>query len=262
MHRRPEGKLNTSRTLQRRDVLKGMGVAGAAILASRIPGVASAAAATMHTVGTASMPFELPALPYAFDALEPYIDALTMEIHHDRHHAAYTNNLNTALAPHEALLGGRSAEDLLRNLASLPADIQTAVRNNGGGYVNHNLFWEVMAPGPSTPPAVLLGKIEATFGSFDTFKTAFADAAAKRFGSGWAWLVVDGFGSLQVYSTANQDSPYMSLHVPILGLDVWEHAYYLKYQNKRADYVTAFWNVVNWDAVAQKYDAALGMMPI
>jgi superoxide dismutase, Fe-Mn family len=204
------------------------------------------------------MPFELPALPYPTDALEPHIDARTMEIHHGKHHATYTSNLNAALEEHPELKG-KSAEDLLRGFDSLPTDIQTAVRNNGGGYVNHNLFWEIMGPdGGGRPSGDLAAAIDKAFGSFDAFKSAIADAAAKRFGSGWAWLVVDGDGSagLQVYSTANQDSPLMAGHTPIFGVDVWEHAYYLNYQNRRPDYVTAFWNVVNWDAVAAKYAEA------
>jgi superoxide dismutase, Fe-Mn family len=204
------------------------------------------------------MAFELPALPYAPNALEPHIDARTMEIHHGKHHATYTNNLNAALEGHPEL-AGKGAEELLRGFDSLPSDIQTAVRNNGGGFVNHNLFWEVMGPGGGgAPSGGLASAIGKSFGSFDAFKDALSDAAVKRFGSGWAWLVVDGDGNLQVYSTANQDSPYMSGHTPILGLDVWEHAYYLNYQNRRPDYVAAFWNVVNWEAVAARYEAAVG----
>ncbi len=204
------------------------------------------------------MPFELPALPYPTDALEPHVDARTMEIHHGKHHATYTNNLNAALESHSEL-ADRSAEDLLRGFDALPSDVQTAVRNNGGGFVNHNLFWEIMSPhGGGTPSGSLASAIDRAFGSFDDFKSAFEDAAIKRFGSGWAWLVVDGDGALQVYSTANQDSPYMSGHTPILGLDVWEHAYYLHYQNRRPDYVKAFWNVVDWNAVSSKFEAARG----
>ena len=204
------------------------------------------------------MAFDLPTLPYPTDALEPHVDARTMEIHHGKHHATYTNNLNAALEAHSEL-AGRSAEDLLRGFDALPADVQTAVRNNGGGFVNHNLFWEVMSPdGGGAPSGALAAAIDAAFGSFDDFKATFGDAAVKRFGSGWAWLVVDGDGALQVYSTANQDSPYMSGHTPVLGLDVWEHAYYLHYQNRRPDYVKAFWNVVDWNAVAAKWEAAKG----
>jgi superoxide dismutase, Fe-Mn family len=204
------------------------------------------------------MAFELPALPYPTDALEPHVDARTMEIHHGKHHAAYTNNLNAALEGHPALQE-RSIEELLSGFDHLPSDIQTAVRNNGGGYANHNLFWEVMSPqGGGRPSGELAAAIDEAFGSFDAFQASFSDAAAKRFGSGWAWLVVDGDGALQVYSTANQDSPFMSGHTPILGLDVWEHAYYLNYQNRRPDYVKAFWNVIDWGKVGELYAAAKG----
>lgn len=202
------------------------------------------------------MAFELPALPYPVNALEPHVDARTMEIHHGKHHATYTNNLNAALEAHPALQQ-RSIEELLRGFDALPSDVQTAVRNNGGGYANHNLFWEVMSPQGGGQPGGELGTaIDEVFGTFEAFQAAFADAAAKRFGSGWAWLVVDGDGALQVYSTANQDSPFMSGHTPVLGLDVWEHAYYLNYQNRRPDYVKAFWNVVDWDKVGALYAAA------
>jgi Fe-Mn family superoxide dismutase len=202
------------------------------------------------------MSFELPPLPYDYNALEPYISANTMRFHHDKHHAAYTNNLNAAIAKHPEL-AEVSAEDLLRRLDTLPEDIRTTVRNNGGGYVNHNLFWEIMGPGGGGEPSgELAAAIAATFGSFEAFKNQFSSAAANRFGSGWAWLVVDENGKLAVYSTANQDSPYMSNHIPILGLDVWEHAYYLDYQNRRPDYIAAFWNVINWRAVEAKYAAA------
>ena len=198
-------------------------------------------------------PFKLPELGYAFDALEPHIDAKTMEIHHGKHHAAYTNNLNTALEKHPDL-HNREAEDLIRNLNAVPEDIRTAVRNNGGGFINHTLFWDIMRPGGANQPSGGLAKaIDGTFGSFDTFKEAVAKAAAGRFGSGWAWLVVDAGGKLQVTSTPNQDNPITDGLQPILGVDVWEHAYYLKYQNRRPDYVTAWWNVVNWDAVAARY---------
>ena len=202
------------------------------------------------------MAFELPPLPYAFDALEPNIDARTMEIHHDKHHAGYTNNLNKALEGQDDL-ASMSIEDILRKIKSVPDSIRTAVQNNGGGFANHSLFWTVMSPnGGGTPSGDLGNAINSTFGSFDEFKSAFSGAAGTRFGSGWAWLVVDGSGSLKVYSTANQDSPYMQGDTPILGLDVWEHAYYLNYQNRRPDYVSAFWNVVDWDAVSQRYAAA------
>lgn len=202
------------------------------------------------------MAFKLPDLPYATDALEPHFDARTMEIHHDKHHAAYTNNLNAAIEKHPEL-AGKSAEELVADISALPADIQGAVQNNGGGFLNHNLFWEVVGPNAGgAPSGDLASAIDAKFGSFDAFKETFAAAAATRFGSGWAWLVVTKDGGVDVYSTANQDSPLMQGDTPVLGLDVWEHAYYLNYQNRRPDYIAAFWNVVNWDAVAAKYAAA------
>ncbi|HRN19127.1 MAG: superoxide dismutase [Trueperaceae bacterium] len=202
------------------------------------------------------MAFKLPDLPYATNALEPHIDARTMEIHHDKHHAAYTNNLNAAIEKHPEL-ANKSAEELVSNVAGLPEDIRTAVQNNGGGYLNHNLFWEIMGPkGGGVPSGALAAAIDKAFGSFAAFQEKFAAAAASRFGSGWAWLVVTGSGGLKVYSTANQDSPLMQGDKPVLGLDVWEHAYYLHYQNRRPDYVKAFWNVVDWHAVAAKFDAA------
>lgn len=201
------------------------------------------------------MAHELPPLPYAHDALEPHIDTQTMQIHHGKHHAAYVANLNKALesAPD---LQGKSAEDLIRNLAAVPEGIRTAVRNNGGGHVNHTLFWSLMAPNAGGAPAGALAEaITAAFGSFDEFKAKFEAAGLGRFGSGWAWLVVKG-GKLEIMSTANQDNPIMDGLTAILGVDVWEHAYYLKYQNRRADYLKAWWNVVNWTAVAKLYEAA------
>ncbi len=198
------------------------------------------------------MAHELPALPYAHDALEPHIDAKTMEIHHGKHHQAYINNLNNAIAGNAAL-EGTSIEALVSDLDAVPADIRGAVRNNGGGHANHSLFWTVMGPGQGgAPSGDLAAAIDAAFGSLDAFKDEFAKAAATRFGSGWAWLVVDG-GKLAVVSTPNQDTPLSEGKKPILGLDVWEHAYYLNYQNRRPDYVAAFWNVVNWDRVAELY---------
>ncbi|MRG27901.1 superoxide dismutase [Laceyella tengchongensis] len=200
--------------------------------------------------------FELPALPYAFDALEPHIDAQTMEIHHDRHHATYVNNLNAALEGVE--VSATSVEALISNLDALPENVRTAVRNNGGGHANHSLFWEILSPnGGGEPTGEVAQAIKDTFGDFDSFKKQFTDAAAKRFGSGWAWLVVKD-GKLAVTSTPNQDSPLMEGATPILGLDVWEHAYYLKYQNKRPAYIEAFWNVVNWEEVNKRYLAARG----
>jgi Fe-Mn family superoxide dismutase len=202
------------------------------------------------------MAHTLPPLPYPTDALEPYIDKMTMEIHHGRHHKAYVDNLNKALesAPE---LQNKSVEDLLRNFKSVPANIQNAVRNNGGGHANHTLFWEIMGPNTGgLPTGEMAGAIQAAFGDFDQFKAKIKEAAVGRFGSGWAWLVVGADRKLQVLSTANQDSPLMDGQTPILGLDVWEHAYYLKYQNKRADYVDQWWNVVNWNAVADRFAKA------
>ncbi|WNQ12102.1 superoxide dismutase [Paenibacillus aurantius] len=202
------------------------------------------------------MAHQLPALPYPNNALEPHIDAQTMEIHHDRHHNTYVTNLNAALesAPE---LQDKSIEDLISDLNSVPESIRTAVRNNGGGHANHSLFWEVIGPnGGGQPTGAIAQAIDSELGGFDAFKEAFAKAATTRFGSGWAWLTVDKSGKLGVSSTPNQDSPLMEGLTPILGLDVWEHAYYLKYQNKRPDYIGAFWNVVNWDAVNQRYEAA------
>jgi Fe-Mn family superoxide dismutase len=202
------------------------------------------------------MAFELPALPYDYNALEPHIDARTMEIHHTKHHQAYINKANAALEKHSDL-AKKSIEDILRDLNSVPEDIRTAIRNNGGGHANHSLFWTVMGPGAGgQPDGELATAVEAAFGSFDKFKDEFSQAAATRFGSGWAWLSRKKDGGLVVTSTPNQDSPLSDGLTPILGLDVWEHAYYLKYQNKRPDYVAAFWNVVNWDAVAKRFAAA------
>ena len=201
------------------------------------------------------MAFTLPALPYAFNALEPHIDARTMEIHHGKHHNAYVTNLNNALAG--TALENMSLEEILRNMDQVPADKKTAVQNNGGGHHNHTLFWNIMSPnGGGEPGEALEAAIAGKFGSVADFKAKFTQAATTRFGSGWAWLVVKADGSLDVYSTANQDSPLMQGDTPILGLDVWEHAYYLNYQNRRPDYITAFWNVLNWEAVAANYAAA------
>ena len=199
------------------------------------------------------MAFELPALPYAHDALEPHIDARTMEVHHGKHHQAYVDNANKALAG--TALETASAEDVVARLGELPEDKRTAVRNNAGGHANHSLFWQVMTPnGGGAPSGALAAAIDAAFGGLDAFKEAFAAAGMTRFGSGWAWLVKTGDG-VSVTSTPNQDSPLMDGVTPLLGLDVWEHAYYLNYQNRRADYVAAFWNVVNWDEVARRFAA-------
>lgn len=204
------------------------------------------------------MAFNLPDLPYDFGALEPHIDARTMEIHHDKHHAAYVNNLNAAIEKHSDL-GDWSLEKLLTDINSVPEDIRGAVRNHGGGHANHSLFWEIMSPnGGGEPSGDLADAINSTFGSFNDFKEKLSAAAGGQFGSGWGWLTVDGSGSLQVESSANQDSPLMQGRTPILGVDVWEHAYYLKYQNVRPDYIKAWWNTINWDAVASRYQSAKG----
>ena len=201
------------------------------------------------------MAFELPKLPYAEDALEPHIDKETMNIHHTRHHNTYVTNLNNALAGNEELLS-KSVEEVISNLDAVPEAARTAVRNNGGGHANHSLFWTILSPnGGGAPTGELADAINSKFGSFESFKEEFTKAATTRFGSGWAWLAVNN-GELEVTSTPNQDSPLMEGKTPILGLDVWEHAYYLKYQNKRPDYIGAFWNVVNWDEVAKRYNAA------
>ncbi len=197
--------------------------------------------------------YELPALKFDFAALEPAIDARTMEIHHDKHHAAYVNNLNKAFESAPEFYG-RQIEQVLREITKVPESIRTAVRNNGGGHANHTLFWEVLTPGgKKAPSGAMLAELEKTFTSLDAFQEKFTAAATTRFGSGWAWLVLDGDKKLQVYSTANQDSPLMDGHAPILGLDVWEHAYYLNYQNRRPDYIKAFWSVVNWSFVEQEF---------
>ncbi len=201
------------------------------------------------------MPFELPPLPYAFDALEPHIDARTMEIHHDKHHQGYVTKANAALEGTK--FAAMPVEDVLRNIDELPQDIRQGVINNAGGHANHSLFWQIMGPGGGGEPTGALAEaINAKFGSFDKFKEEFSSAGAGRFGSGWAWLVVDGGGELRVMNTLNQDSPLMEGHSPILGLDVWEHAYYLKYQNLRPKYIEAWWNVVDWNRVAELYDKA------
>jgi Fe-Mn family superoxide dismutase len=199
------------------------------------------------------MAHELPPLPYDYDALEPHIDAQTMQIHHDKHHAAYVNNLNAALANYPDLQD-KSAEDLVKNLNSVPEAIRTAVRNNAGGHVNHTMFWKIMGPnGGGAPTGAIAAAINEAFGDFETFKTQFNEAGTKRFGSGWAWLVRGSDGKLAVISTANQDNPMSDGQYPIMGNDVWEHAYYLKYQNRRPDYLAAWWNVVNWDEVNRRF---------
>ena len=202
------------------------------------------------------MAFELPPLPYDYNALEPYIDTQTMQIHHDKHHQAYVTNLNNALQGQDQL-ASMSVDDLLRNINQVPDSIRTAVRNNAGGHSNHTMFWNIMKPNSGgQPTGDLASAIQQVFGSFDAFKAALNDAGTKRFGSGWAWLVLDSSGKLQVISTANQDSPLMDGLYPVMGNDVWEHAYYLKYQNRRPEYLNAWWNVVNWDEVARRYEQA------
>lgn len=202
------------------------------------------------------MAHELPDLPYGYDALEPYISAQIMQLHHDKHHATYVKNLNDALAKHPEL-ESKSAEDLLKNLSSIPEDIRTAVRNNGGGHVNHSMFWQIMKPqGGGTATGAIADAINSTFGDFESFKTKFNDAGAKQFGSGWAWLVHSKAGKLEVTSTPNQDNPLSEGHYPILGNDVWEHAYYLQYQNRRPEYLTAWWNTINWEEVNRRFKQA------
>ena len=199
------------------------------------------------------MAFEVPPLPYEYNALEPYIDTQTMQLHHDKHHAAYVNNLNNALQ-NQSQLASWTVEDLVQRINEVPESIRTAVRNNAGGHINHSMFWQIMKPNGGGEPTGELGSaIQQAFGSFDQFKAAFNDAGVKRFGSGWTWLVLDRSGKLQVISTANQDSPMMDGMFPVMGNDVWEHAYYLKYQNRRPDYLAAWWNVVNWDEIVHRY---------
>lgn len=200
------------------------------------------------------MAFELPKLPYSYDALEPYIDSLTMEIHYNKHHGGYVSKLNAALEKHPELRN-KDIEDLLKDLDNLPQDIRLAIRNNGGGHYNHSIFWSIMGPnGGGSPSGKLSENIVKTFGGFDKFKEEFSSEAASRFGSGWAWLVMDKNGHLSIISTPNQDNPITFGLKPILGIDVWEHAYYLKYQNMRADYIQAWWNVVNWEEVQNRYE--------
>jgi superoxide dismutase, Fe-Mn family len=205
------------------------------------------------------MAFEVPPLPYPYEALEPYIDTETMHLHHDKHHQAYVTNLNNALQGQSEQLASYSVDDLVKNIAQVPDSIRMAVQNNGGGHANHSMFWQIMKPnGGGAPTGDLASAIDQAFGSFDQFKDTFNKAGLARFGSGWAWLVLNQNGQLQVVSTANQDSPSMTGMYPVMGNDVWEHAYYLKYKNVRADYLNAWWNVVNWDEVARRYQQARG----
>lgn len=252
--------MHSPSSLSRREVLKNLGAGAALIglgaLGSKAQAAAAPAAPAASPAPAAAPagPFTLPKLAYAYDALEPHIDARTMEIHHSKHHQAYINNANTALKDH-ADLAALSGIQILQRLPSVPDAIRTAVRNNVGGHVNHSFFWEILGPGATAPSGALAAAINQTFGSLDAFKTQFATASTGRFGSGWAWLTVRA-GKLTIESTANQDSPLSDGAVPVLGLDVWEHAYYLKYQNVRADYVKAFWNVVNWRKVEANFAAA------
>ena len=248
----PDGPLyNVSRNIA--NATKKDAAAGAVFCPADSP--RPAVAAVSSTKEPTPMAYTLPALPYPTNALEPHIDARTMEIHHTKHHQAYINNVNTALEAHPAL-AAKSVEDVIRDLAAVPEAIRTTVRNNGGGHANHSLFWTIMGPGGGGEPSGTLGEaIKSTFGTFATFKEQFSKAATTRFGSGWAWLSVDK-GKLVVESTANQDNPISEGRTPILGIDVWEHAYYLNYQNRRPDYISAFYNVINWTEVARRLAAA------
>lgn len=245
--------------LNRRDFLILLGATtGAAALGVLPPAQASASIPGGGTKQSGTKDaIKLDPLPYAYDALEPHIDAATMKFHHDNHYATYIKNLNAALNKHPELKS-KSTEDLLRDLNSVPEDIRTVVRNNGGGYVNHKMFWEIMGPNAGgSPTGKIADAINASFGSFDAFKQQFNDAGTKRFGSGWAWLVRNKDGKLQITSTPNQDSPFSDGLYPILGNDVWEHAYYLKYQYRRPDYLNAWWNVVNWNEVNKRFARSL-----
>ncbi len=245
--------MNVPDSLSRRDVLKSLG-AGAAVLGLGAIAGQATAGEPVKTSAT-PQPFSLPKLGYAYGALEPHLDARTMEIHHSKHHQAYITNANNALAGQPSLQK-LAAEEILRSLGSVPDSVRTVLRNNVGGHVNHSFFWRVIGPNGGGAPRGAVGQaITKTFGSFDGFKIQFGEAAMKRFGSGWAWLALKS-DKLEITSTANQDSPLSEGSVPLLGLDVWEHAYYLNYQNRRADYIAAFWNVVNWEQVAGNYAAA------
>jgi Fe-Mn family superoxide dismutase len=240
-------------TLSRRRILSmlGTGVLGTGTVMLALPGYTDSAQAVELAPDVPE--FTVPPLSYAYEALEPYIDRQTMQIHHDRHHAAYVKNLNRAIANHPELRG-RSLESLLKDLGSVPQDIRLTVRNNGGGHLNHSLFWESMAPNAGgEPDGAIAAAIQTTFGTFANFKQQFNQAGLSQFGSGWVWLAVKNGGRLQVMSTANQDSPLMQGYVPILGNDVWEHAYYLSYQNRRNEYLDAWWNVVNWQVVNRRF---------
>lgn len=256
---RPVEQKITAHRFNRRQFLTAVGLGSIASLVAascaRRAGTASIKPLEMDQSTTSPVNglFQLPPLPYAYNALEPHIDELTMQLHHSRHHQTYVDNLNDALANHPDWRQ-RNLMDVLKNLALLPQEIRTKVRNNGGGHLNHTIFWSTLGPGKGGTPTGELGNaIAATFGSFDAMKAQMSNAAASVFGSGWAWLVANPQRKLQIVSTANQDTPYTEGVVPLVGIDVWEHAYYLKYQNSRADYISAWWNVVNWDAVAQRF---------
>lgn len=243
-------------TTSRRSFLVGAAATIAAVWTLPIAGqTATTSPASTGTDTSNGGPYKLPPLPYGYDALEPHIDVQTMRIHHDKHHAGYVTKLNAAVAGSD--LASKSVEELLRDLGSVPESKRTDVRNNGGGHANHTMFWEIMTPGGAKSPAgELADAINSKFDDFDGFKKAFEEAGSKRFGSGWVWLVKpQGQSGLEVISTPNQDSPLLEGHQPIMGNDVWEHAYYLKYQNKRGDYLKAWWNVVNWDKVAERFAA-------
>jgi superoxide dismutase, Fe-Mn family len=237
--------------MHRRSFVFGLGTIGGISLLGQSPASLFAA----ELAATTPAPFKLPKLTYAYNALEPHIDRRTMEIHHSKHHAAYVTNLNKALAPYPKLQG-KTVEALLQELEQLPTEIRTVVRNNGGGHLNHSMFWQIMGPKGGGQPMGQIGRaIATTFGSFAAFQQKFEEAGMKRFGSGWAWLVKDRAGKLQITSTANQDSPILIGDRPILGNDLWEHAYYLAYQNRRADYLKAWWNVVDWSEIERRYQA-------
>jgi Fe-Mn family superoxide dismutase len=245
--------------LNRRHFLKLLGTTTvtASIATTATTTILASPAAAQGISSNSSGPFSLPPLPYAYDALEPYIDADTMRFHHDRHHAAYVNNLNAAIGRHPQLVN-QSAIALLTNLDSIPEDIRSIVRNNGGGHINHSMFWEIMTPkGGGAPTGNIATAINDNFGSFAVLKQQFNDAGLKRFGSGWVWLVLTKAGKLEVTSTPNQDSPFITGDFPILGNDLWEHAYYLKYQNLRGDYLNAWWNVINWAEVNKRLEMAI-----
>jgi len=237
--------------MNRRQAIKTTALASAAL--ATLPAALAQTNATAPAAGVTSGPFTLPPLPYATDALEPFIDARTMEIHHDKHHAAYVTNLNKAVAEFPEL-GKQSVEDLLKDLNAVPEKIRTAVHNQGGGHYNHSLFWQTLKKDGGAPAGKLAQAIDASFGSLGAFQEHFTKAALGQFGSGWAWLVLDANKKLSIESTANQDSPISQGKQPLLGVDVWEHAYYLKYQNRRPEYVTAFFHVINWDFVTERYN--------